>query len=184
MKFLRSGEPIADPFFAAVRRRHPDVDLVMLPPEPALADDDRVDDDAVSASLIRVATQAKHLWAAIAPGAAQEPEARLDYGAGPASVRAIARISVLRADGYEVLVRLRHELESHGWEIRRPAAPIERLTAVFTSTGSARREDLDVAASYAEETGVLTFSLSAGSLVVGVDRARALTNLRRQRGER
>ena len=26
--------PVGDPFFARVRRRHPDVDLVLLPPEP------------------------------------------------------------------------------------------------------------------------------------------------------
>ncbi|MDN5746331.1 MAG: hypothetical protein L0H31_14610 [Nocardioidaceae bacterium] len=39
MKIQLPGSPLADPFFAAVRRRHPDVDIVLLPPannaEPA-----------------------------------------------------------------------------------------------------------------------------------------------------
>lgn len=176
MKFLRPGEPIADPFFAAVRRRHPDVDIVMLPPEPPVGDAEPVADDVVRASLIRVTTQAEHLWAAIAPEAVEDPEARLHYGAGPASVRATARVSASRDDGYEVLVRLRHELESHGWEVRRPGGSVERLTAIF--------EELDVTASYAEPSGALMLSVSAESLPVGADRARELTGVRRQRGER
>ena len=45
MELRPPGTPIDDPFFAAVRRRHPDVDLVVLPPdapeeEPAATVDD------------------------------------------------------------------------------------------------------------------------------------------------
>jgi len=32
MELRPPTEPIDDPFFAAVRRRHPDVDVVLLPP--------------------------------------------------------------------------------------------------------------------------------------------------------
>ncbi len=36
MELRPPTEPIDDPFFAALRRRHPDVDVVLLPP-PGLA---------------------------------------------------------------------------------------------------------------------------------------------------
>lgn len=167
MKLQPDTEQVADPFFAAVRRRHPDVDLVVLPPVPPRpAEADPVPDDVVASTLVRTATAAEQLWATIVPESTERPGARLAYGSRPDSIRAVARIVTHRDDGFEVLVSLRHQLEAHGWEIRRPPGEVERITGVL--------EGLDVAASYAEEAGVLIFTLSSESQQVGNARARAL----------
>ena len=163
----RPDEPIRDPFFRELRRRHPEIDLVMLPPEgpPAPADADA--EQAAAEELIRVGTQARQLWSAIAPEAIDGPEVRYRFGRDAASVRAVSTLTTRRDDGYEVLVRLRHELESDGWDVRRPDGTVERLTGVLDA--------LDVSASYAEALGVLVFTMSGPSVTVGAARARELT---------
>lgn len=45
-----------DPFFAELRRRHPEIDIVLLPPQPASAEPDDDTDEAVVESLARVVT--------------------------------------------------------------------------------------------------------------------------------
>jgi hypothetical protein len=169
MELRPSTTPIDDPFFATLRRRHPDVDVVLLPPTgPPGADPESAGEDDVAAALIRVATQTRQLWLAVAPGADDQPDARYGFGADPASVRAVARVVARRDDGLDVLVRLRHELGSHGWELRRPrGAGVERLTGVL--------DDLDLTASYAEQSGTLILAVSSESMHVGADRARELT---------
>lgn len=167
------SDPLGDPFFDAVRRRHPDVDIVVLPPVPPplpadpLGSVEPVGDDEVAATLIRVATLARQLWATAARESAAEPQSRLSYGAGPGAVRATARVATRRDDGFHVLVALRHDLETNGWEVTRPPGAVERLLAHL--------DDLTVSASYAEGSGALLVEVSSGSLAVGADRARALT---------
>ena len=127
MEIRPSGAPIDDPFFAAVRRRHPDVDIVVLPPTaPEVEPETTVDDATVDRATELVEAFADELWVAIAPLSETEPEARLRYGARESEVRAVARVVDRRSDGYAVLVRLRHELELRGWAVapaaRRPGA--------------------------------------------------------------
>lgn len=43
--------PVGDPFFARVRRRHPDLDLVLLPPESADAGTPRAAEPGAEAAL-------------------------------------------------------------------------------------------------------------------------------------
>jgi hypothetical protein len=167
------NDPVDEPFFAEVRRRHPDIDIVLLPPERPPAEPLGNADEIAAEALVRVATQARQLWSAIAPGAADRPEPRFRFGDDPASVRPVSTLSVRRDDGYEVLVRLRHELESHGWDVRRPEGTVERLTGVL--------ETLDVTASYAEAAGIFVFTTSGPSVTVGPERARELTAYGRAR---
>ena len=164
---MERNESIDELFFRELRRRHPEIDLVLVPPPrpPAAAEIDA--DETAAGELIRVATQARQLWSAIAPGATEEPEARYRFGGDSASVRPVSTLTTRRDDGYEVLVRLRHELESHGWDVQRPDGTVERLTGVLDA--------LDVSASYAEGLGVLVFSMSGPSVTVGAERARDLT---------
>ena len=139
----------------------------MLPPEgpPAPADADA--EQAAAEELIRVGTQARQLWSAIAPETTDGPEVRFRFGGDASSVRPVSTLTTRRDDGYEVLVRLRHELESDGWDVRRPDGTVERLTGVLDA--------LDVSASYAEALGVLVFTMSGPSVTVGAARARELT---------
>ncbi|MFA6574013.1 MAG: hypothetical protein WCS84_01230 [Nocardioides sp.] len=174
MELQPLSDPLGDPFFDAVRRRHPDVDVVVLPPSPppgSAVPLEPVVDEEVGATLIRVATLAKLLWASAARESTEPPEARFAYGNGPGSVRATARVATRRDDGFHVLVALRHELETDGWEVTRP--PGASPSAVERMVG--HLDDLTVSASYAEATGALLFEVSSGSLPVGAPRARELT---------
>lgn len=170
MELQPLSDPLGDPFFDALRRRHPEVDVVVLPPAPppgAAVPLEPVADEEVAATLIRVATLARQLWASAARESTEPPEARFAYGDGPGSVRATARAATRRDDGFHVLVALRHELETDGWEVTRPPGAVERMLG--------RLDDLTVSASYAETSGALLFEVSSGSLPVGAPRARALT---------
>ena len=167
MEIRPSGAPIDDPFFAAVRRRHPDADVVLLPPTASEEETlESVDDATVDRATELVEAFADELWVAIAPLSDTEPEVRVQHGDRESAVQAVARVVDRRSDGYAVLVRLRHELELRGWTVRRPAGELERLTA---SLDGGR-----LVASYAEETGVVMVELSSAGLPVGVERAREL----------
>jgi hypothetical protein len=167
MEIRPSGAPIDDPFFAAVRRRHPDVDVVLLPPAaPEEEPLETVDDAGVDRAVELVEALADELWVAVAPLSESPPEVRLRYGERESSVQAVARVVDRRSDGYAVLVRLRHELELRGWAVRRPPGQFERLTA---SLDGGR-----LVASYAEGTGVVLIELRSAGLPVGVARAREL----------
>jgi hypothetical protein len=168
MELTTATTPIPDPFFAAVRRRHPDVDVVLLPPPAPQAAVDPVTDDGVAATLAGVATEARLLWSAVAADDSERPDARLEFGADPSRVRAVARLATRRDDGSALLVRLRDELAGRGWEVRRaPRGAVDRLTGAL--------DGLQVTASYAEGSGALLLTLSSASMPVGVDWARALT---------
>ena len=176
MELRAPGVPIDDPFFAALRRRHPDVDLVVLPPPepggPGPGDGSVrwVADDTVAQIADLVAAAAAELWTAVAPLSGREPETRVRYAEREADVRAVAQVVDRRSDGYAVLVRLRHELEERGWFVQRPPSPpgsvLERLVAEL--------DGAHLVASYAEAGGALVLELSSSALPVGVDRAREL----------
>ena len=175
MELRPPTESIRDPFFAAVRRRHPDVDVVLLPPaDPPGTVAVEVPDDGVAAALVRVATAADRLWSTVAPGGPERAETRCGFGADPSSIRAVARVASRRDDRGEGLDRLRRELERLGWDLRHSrGSGIERLTGALGG--------LDLTASYAEGSGALALAVSSASLPVGAARARELT---RSRGSR
>lgn len=171
MELRPPGAPIEDPFFDAVRRRHPDVDLVVLPPDDATEPADPVDDATVARVVQLVAEAAADLWSAVAPGSGATPTTRVGFADRETDVRAVARVAETTRDGYALLVRLRHELEQRGWFVQRPpsrqGSELERLVA-----------ELDgghLVASYAEGSGAVLLELSSSALPVGVERARELT---------
>ncbi len=167
MEIRPSGAPIDDPFFAAVRRRHPDVDVVLLPATaPEQEPLETVDDAVVDRAIELVEAFADELWLAVVPLSQSEPDVRLRYGEHESAVQAVARVVDRRSDGYAVLVRLRHELELRGWTVRRSPGQLERLTASL--------DGVRLVASYAEETGVVLLELRSAGLPVGVERAREL----------
>ncbi len=150
------------PFWAAVRRRHPDVDIVLLPAgEPAPPGDD-VDDQAVLAAAERVTT------AVAALGTELPAAARIGFGPDPGTVVPRVRLASHREDGLATLNRLRDQLEEQGWTVRRPEGGVSRLVG--------NRDDLHVRASYAEQTGSFLLDVSADPLPVGLARARELAS--------
>ncbi len=139
--------PIRDPFFAALRRRRPDVDIVLLPPERLTPQPDPVDDTQVAATLERVTDRMTHLWQIVAGADGDRPRIRLGYGPDVGTVVASARGTAGVDDGFGRLVRLRHELESGGWRVRRLAGASERLAGRHATCGSTRRTPRTPAAS-------------------------------------
>ncbi len=175
MRLEQPGTPVHDPFFTAVRRRHPEVDLVLLPPEHPPSGAPPVDlSDADALDLrVRLAAQARRLWRASAtpPDAGSvrqepEPDTDLRYGAEQSVVRAVARMAGRRADGAELMVALRATLERAGWRVTHRPGRVEQVTATWAG--------LDAQATYAAASGVVVLTLSSADQRVGVERARDL----------
>ena len=166
MELQPPNEPVPDPFLAAVRRRHPDVDLVAQPPDPASASTDgRVDDAAVHAAVERLQQQATELWSHVAEHGAG-PTVGLTFGALPGTVVARSRHAATVPDRPGILDELHNALQGEGWEFRRPWGEVERLVG--------RLDGVELRATYAVETGALLVVLTSGPLTVGADHAREL----------
>lgn len=154
-----------DAFFAPVRRRHPDLDIVVLPtPGPPRAEEP-VDDAQLAATLDRVTGAVGRMSAAVLPGA-QPPTARWSFGPAEGTVTAAARCAVRTADGSGALGTLCGVLSNEGWRIHRVPGALERITGV--------RDDLRVQASCAQGTGALLVEVRSEPRSVGKARARRL----------
>ncbi len=162
---LRPPSAPLDAFFAPVRRRHPDVDIVVLPTPEAGPPMERLHEAQVDATLDRVAGTAVRVWTAVV-GATTPPPAQWRFGPDEGTVVASARSSVTTPDGFGALVVLRGALEGEGWRVRRLAGAVERLSGV--------RGDLRVQASYAEGADALLLELRSEPVFVGRVRAREL----------
>lgn len=173
MELQSRGAPLP-PFFAAVRRRHPDVDIVLLPPEQTGAeqtDRDRADRDRADpatadqfANAFDLTTgTATRAWAE-SVGDGQLPDSRFAFGPDPATVTARARVTA-RLDG-SPLVPLAAALVQGGWEVGQRPGDVSQLFA--------HRATMQLVASYAAASGTFVLTVSSAPLVVGVDRAREL----------
>lgn len=160
MELRPPGTPVDDPFFAVVRRRHPEIDLVVLPPEaPAPEPTEVVDDETVARVRGLVGEFAAELSGA-------EATTRLRYGAHETTVIAQARVVQTSDDGHAALVEIRADLERRGWTVERLDGGIEQLIATL--------EGGHVLASYAEASGALLVTVTSSELPVGRERAREL----------
>jgi hypothetical protein len=163
---MQPSDAPLDAFFTPVRRRHPEVDIVVLPAAEPSPSSEPLDEARVAATLDQVATTAESVWDAFGSRASAAPTARWRYGTADGTVVASARSSTTTADGFGALLALRGALEAGGWRVRRLPGSVERLSAV--------RGALRVQASYAEHTGALLLEVSSRSMPVGRTRARDL----------
>lgn len=145
MRLLPPGTPVRHPLLAAVRRRHPDVDLVLLRPPPR-PERPPVPLTRAGAAGLRadLAAHAVRLW----PGTAV-PTTYLRYGAGEDTVRAVARVSARPADPVALEAALRRDV---------PSVPAPGTSARITRAAT---------------TGLVVLTLTS-DVVVGADRARSL----------
>jgi hypothetical protein len=162
MKLQPPSAPL-DAFFAPVRRRHPDVDIVVLAAQEQAPAREPLEEAQVVAALDRIAATAERLRD---PAIAMPARAGLGFGPDEGTVVASARSSATTPDGFGALVALRGALEDEGWRVRRLAGAVERLSGV--------QGDLRVQASYAEETGALLLEVRSDPMFVGRVRAREL----------
>lgn len=164
MKLQPPSAPL-DAFFAPVRRRHPDVDIVVLPAPEATPSRVPLGQAQVVETLERVTRTAERLGEA-ALGSTTTRPARLGFGPDDGTIVASARASATTPDGLGAVVALRAALEREGWRVRRVPGEVERW--------SATRGEVRVQASYAEATGALLLEVRSEPMYVGRARAREL----------
>lgn len=176
MDFQRTPGPIGDPFLDTVHRRHPDVDIVVLP-------DPRADAgapvgvlpaDAATARGERddAGTRLTALWRALHedPDAADPARVSAWLAPGPAAgtvvatAQATTKVDPETPDGRRMMSRLAGALD--GWDAQRHPGPVERLVA--------SRDGASVRASYAEPTGLVVVVLTGPPLGVGAEAAHDL----------
>ena len=164
MHLLPPGAPL-DAFFAPVRRRHPDLDIVVLPAPGSPTAAEPVDETQLGAILDRVAGAAGRASAAALP-TSPPPTARWSFGSAEGTVTARARSVATTSDGFGALMTLGGALEAEGWRVRRLPGAVERIAGV--------RDDLRVQASYAGSTGAFLVEVRSQPSFVGKARARRL----------
>lgn len=168
MNLRRSSGSVDDPFFAALRARRPDVDLVVLPPEPPLPRGERLDLAGLRTRRDADCGFADELWWR----ATQEPvPLRHTTVPGPDTVRWESR-GELRGvpDGRQVLERLAEGLP--GWSLRRAGREVLLL-------GGRAPDGRTLTATYAEDTDALVFHLRSADLPATDEARSALRGERR-----
>lgn len=133
-----------DPFWSVVRRRHPDLDIVLLPPEvdppppPPEAPLVDADDEAARADVL-----ADQWWRAVVDDEPTEATSRwIGGGAGGTRRREVTR----RLEGAdlastpEALRRAGEQLAESGWHVLVPADGMPRVLASHVADG--RRTEL------------------------------------------
>ena len=165
---LQSRDAPLPPFFAAVRRRHPDIGIVLLPPE--LPADEPIDQPATEKQLANAfdltTGTATRAWAE-AVGDGQLPESRFAFGPDEDTVTVRARVSA-RLDG-SPLVLLAAALAPSGWEVGQRPGDVSQLVA--------HRATMQLVASYAVASGAFVLTASSTPRTVGVDRTRELVRI-------
>ena len=177
MDFTRTPGPIGDPLLDTVHRRHPDVDIVVLPPETAAPVAAAVEPatpvgaDAARSARTATGAEAVRLWASmlgldpeVAVGAVRP---RLAPGRVPGVVvpTALATATTSPAEtDLSALSALGAALD--GWDVRRRPGPggVQALD----------RSGAAVRATYAPSTGVVVLEVTGPALAVGVDVAHVL----------
>jgi hypothetical protein len=160
MELRDRGAPLPR-FWAAVRRRHPDVDLVLLAGEPPPPTGEASEAD-LEAAVERVAAYASGAWAvATDAGDALTPTLRF----GPREDTVVARVRVSGRCAASPIPTLASALVEAGWTATSPPGAVELLVA--------RRAGVELKASFAP-AGVLSLTVVSAPLLVGVDRAREL----------
>lgn len=154
-----------DPMLDAVRRRHPDVDLVVLPPEPAPVSTAVAEDDQFASTIDLVRGLATALWSRLVT-TPDEPPVDPGFGPVPGTVVVRSRHCAIVPDRPHLLTELRDDLQGEGWHFRRPWGAVERLVG--------ERDGVELRGCYAPITGTLLLTLTSAALFVGPDQARRL----------
>ena len=171
---LLTGDTPPDPLFAALRRRHPDVDLVLLPPEPPAPAhrDPRGDPAELDARLAEVGLAQERLRAATAtsvPDLTPVAPVAPAFGDSESQVRAVVRLRGTGEDDPGLVERVATALRDGGWAVRVAggATEVGRVLAVL--------DDVELTLTHARAARVVLAVLVGPSLAVGVEQARRLT---------
>lgn len=174
MRLLRTDdETPSDPLFAALRRRHPDVDVVLLPPEePAPSHRATEGDDAeVRARLAAVELARERVLAVLlplVPDLAAVAAAAPAFGGTEAQVRGLVRLRGTSDAGPDLPQEVAEALARLGWATRVTggSGAVGRVAGVL--------DDVELSLTHAAPpaSGVVLVVLAGAPLTVGVGAAR------------
>lgn len=169
-----------EPFFAAVHRRHPDVDIVLLrgepdvdPADPQAQRGDPETVDVEEARRRRAGAQALLgiLLELLAPGLGQATEAPVSgwRGSGPDAL--IAQTSVRipevgEVTGHTALATTAGNLLARGWRVDRPEGGAPRVVA--------QHDQISVEVTWWPRVAAYDVTVRTDPIRVGVETARAL----------
>jgi hypothetical protein len=180
---MATGENVdvsEDPFFGVVRRRHPDIDIVLLPPEPPAEPNGEpapalLDPADLADVPARFDAELTRLWDDVADGIAR-PDVRSRWTPG-SSTGSVAREGLLAVEGVggvvatQALVTAERALEADGWHVLVPETGMPRVLASRDGTeADPVRRELQVV----HAGGRYAVSYRRDGYPVGVPAARAL----------
>ncbi|MEP9381372.1 hypothetical protein [Nocardioides sp. KR10-350] len=174
------ADPLArEPFFAAVHRRRPDVDLVVLPPDPG-PPERRSGEPATAELLACLVAAVEGVAATLAPSLPDGAGTRsLWEAAGPAAVRRRLTTSARVDDPSGWLGGVARTLEDAGWQLRTTSGAFDRLVARrHCGPDEPARGRLELVAT-AAPTGAVTVSARSVAAVVEPRRLAVLVGERR-----
>ncbi len=161
-----------DPFWSVVRRRHPDVDIVLLPADaPAVPRDQPARPVAdVEAAATETDEVARGWWRALVDDEVPAPAGRWLPGSAREVVRREAALAREGLDPVATTTRVQEAAEAlsrDGWHVLAPADGMPRVMA-------SRPSGEEVLLLLVPATGRLLLRLRTGPLDVGRPRAHAL----------
>lgn len=162
-----------DPFWSVVRRRHPDLDIVILPPEPAPVADSGLPARAPASFADLEVAEADDDWARLVGHGMPVTARRWIPGPTGDSVRHTVTLTLDDVSETAGLGHLREAaslLAAEDWRVFVPPTGLPRVTA--ERPGELGAENLLFG--YSLDTGSLFLRLTSTGLPVGADRAREL----------
>ncbi|QWZ07594.1 hypothetical protein KRR39_19545 [Nocardioides panacis] len=173
------GEAVAgDAFFGVVRRRHPDLDIVLLPPQPP---EEPPAERVRAADLVDVPARFDaELTELLGDVAAGIPLPRVRSRWTPGAVTgSVAREALVAAEGVDAVAATRalaaaeRSLTGAGWHV---LAPGDGLPRVLAGRGGTEEEPLrrEVQVVHVEARGRYAVTYRCGSYLVGTGTARGL----------
>lgn len=162
-----------DPFWSVVRRRHPDLDIVLLPPESAPVADSGLPERSPEAFAELEVAEADACWARLVGHGMPVRAVRWMPGPSGDSVRHSITLTI---DDVPAAVGIGHLgeaevlLTADGWQVFTPPTGMPRVLA--DRAGELGTESLLFG--YAPETGRLFLRLTSTGLPVGAGRVRQL----------
>ncbi|MFC6286347.1 hypothetical protein ACFP3Q_17960 [Nocardioides sp. GCM10027113] len=169
-----------DPFWAVIHRRHPDVDVVLLPDDAApTAPDNEPAVDLTDADIARLDSRVLAIWCELADLEAAGPESRWLAGPTPDDVRREATLTaeaVEPLEGTTLLEEAVAQLRARGWHVSAPPDGTPRVLAARLpdegGPAAVGREELHLL--LAPGTGRLVLRHRSAGIRVGREQVHAL----------
>lgn len=164
----------SDPFWSVVHRRHPDLDIVLLPPQPPAPPESGLPPRAPEAFARMQVADADELWASLVGNGMPRPDATWIPGPTADSVRHSITLTLGDVDETAGIGHLRDaddRLSADGWHVFAPPTGMPRVTA----DRSGELGDETLLFGYVLQQRRLFLRLTSTGLPLGIRRAQEMT---------